>query len=201
LAKPYRTFFHPSTMEPVSTLITVCKVAISLKVWLEQRKEKEKTLREIATTISRICDILSPFQAPAIAAQLDHTLLDSIRGIGEALSRTKEHLVAWEEKRTDRVMAFFKPTAVLDQLREDERHLTHQLIVTLFSMTIINFFRGSRAPDNELGSLVLGSIGNRELREFWRDYVGAKARTLRLLSATLCADISTTQPGCICSRR
>lgn len=165
-------------MDPVSTLLRVCSVAISVKQWLDDRKDKDTAMTDLTTTVSRIYDILSPFRSPSAASRLDQTLLDSIRGIGDILSRTKEHLMASQEKLTERLTAFFKPAAVAQQLRDDERQLSHQLIIMLFSMSVLQFFSSNTTvstPQNQVqSSLVLSSIGNQEVKEFWRDYVGAK---------------------------
>jgi len=75
------------------------------------------------------------------------------------------------------------------------QHL-HQLIIMLFSMSVLNFVSGDAtpaAPQNQVqSSLVLIEIRNQEVREFWRDYVGAKAYTLFPLAITIFTQVRTS---------
>lgn len=114
--------------------------------------------------------------------------------MGAALKRTKEHLLVWEYKRTHRLSSLFIPSTALGQLKYDAQQLDQQLMLLLTSLAIVQYSHSqnssSAGSEFESGSsvvpivagatrnraTVLDWVENREVKEFWRGYVGEKVR-------------------------
>ncbi|KAG5650689.1 hypothetical protein H0H81_011363 [Sphagnurus paluster] len=175
-------------MDPVSTVKSLCTLAASIYVWIDQSRQKEATLVAIAGTVSRISCILAPFEK---AEKLEPLLTDAFLGLGDALSRTKEHLVAYGKQRRrnslNGAIGFFAPSQVTALLNQDEQDLTHQLTVILFALATVTFFRDRSLKSPECFAPRPGK--SNDTLEFWKDYIGAKyakvlyARTDRFLEA------------------
>ena len=104
------------------------------------------------------------------------------------LQRTKEHLVVWKSKRSQKLMAFLNPTALIAQLRDDELQLNRQLIILLTSIAVVGYFRDhatQEIADRPLLDSEACSKGNDQsgpleqlsdvgARDFWRHYIGSK---------------------------
>ncbi|KZO92658.1 hypothetical protein CALVIDRAFT_557417 [Calocera viscosa TUFC12733] len=183
-------------MDPISIVTSVCAVAAALQVWLSARAEQSEITHTLGLTVGRICAIILPFQAAETVDRLDPAVVDTFRGLGDALARTRDHLLLLEGgepqgksksgvgKGKDvlkRAVNFLRPAEVSKKLRDDERQLTNQLVLVLFGVTMQSFFKnsvpgqgGSNARDQTQSDVVLSSVENQEIREFWRDYVGAK---------------------------
>lgn len=91
-------------MDPISTVQSALALAISIKIWLDNREEKEQVVRSVAATTARVCDVLRPVQ-DAMADEgsrkkLDEHVLSSFSGIMDVLCRIREHLIAWGGRRS-----------------------------------------------------------------------------------------------------
>ncbi|GLB33331.1 hypothetical protein LshimejAT787_0102150 [Lyophyllum shimeji] len=139
-------------------------------------REKEETLLAISGTVARVCAILSPFKN---ATNLEPALVDAFMGLGDILSRTKEHLIAYGKPRRrhtiNGVISFLVPAQITKLLNQDEQQLAHQLTIILFSLATISFFRDRYPiPSENADRFVIRSTTNEDVFEFWRDYLGAK---------------------------
>ncbi|KZT60670.1 hypothetical protein CALCODRAFT_515263 [Calocera cornea HHB12733] len=192
-------------MDPLSIVASVCALATALQVWLSARAEQSELTHTLGLTVTRIRAIILPFQAEETVARLEPTVVDTFRGLGEALARTRDHLVQLDggepagqepgkQKGVGRgkgrdvllkTFNFLRPAEVAKKLREDERQLTNQLVLVLFGVTMQSFFQkgepgrggasaSASAREAMGGDVVLSGVKNEEIREFWRDYVGAK---------------------------
>ena len=170
--------------------MAVYTLATGIRVWIDLRAEKERTVEEISATISRIQNILLVLKT---IQSIDKPVLDSVHSIGDALKRTKEHLLVWEYKRTHRLSSLFGPSTTLGQLKGDARRLDQQLILLLTSLAVVQYNysqsgNSSSSVSSELGSSVVlaGATGSpataldlvesKEVKEFWCGYVGEKVR-------------------------
>ena len=75
------------------------------------------------------------------------------------------------------ISVFISPIEVTSSLKQDEKDLNQQLIMMLFILAIRDFFRPENASDassHNADHFCLDSITNREVSEFWRDYIGSK---------------------------
>ncbi|KAF8875453.1 hypothetical protein BD779DRAFT_1678253 [Infundibulicybe gibba] len=156
-------------MDPISTVRSICTLATSLLVWLGQLGEKEEALTGLSATVSRVCAVLIRFQGIA-QPTLDPTLVHALYCLGDVLRRTEEHLRIWKGRRGRR--------ASLN--RVDEQQLSQQLIIILFAMATISYFE-KNAPGQvlEKNQFEFCPVQNRDVFEFWKDYVGAKTAWAR----------------------
>ena len=188
-------------MEALAITTTVCALCKAILVWIDEQAEKESLLSQISSSVMQIHNILQPFTSAEFKGKGEEQLSDSIRSIGDVLQRTKEHLIVWKSKRSQKLVAFLKPTALIAQLRDDELQLNRQLIILLTSIAVVGYFRDhatqeiadrplldsenpsaySKGNDHSGPLEQLDDVG---ARDFWRDYIGAKvgyATTFNLL--------------------
>lgn len=163
-------------MDVVSTVRSLCTLAATILTWIEQTREKEEALFAISSTVARIHSILVPYQNDE---NLEPALVNAFRGLGDMLKRTQEHLIAYGKRRRrntiNGAIAFFIPAQITKLLLQDEQQLTHQLVVILFSLASISFFRDRHPiPSRDADLFAVRSIIHQDVLEFWRDYVGAK---------------------------
>ncbi|KAG6826507.1 hypothetical protein H0H92_015562 [Tricholoma furcatifolium] len=178
-------------MDAVSTIQSLCSLAVTIITWIDQMKDKKETLSQISKTVGTIHSILVSFQQNTANFDLEHSLLNALIGLGDILSRTREHIAAFRKARRsasiDTVLDFLVPARVSQQLIRDEEQLAHQLTIILFSFSSTSFIRDSflSAVKNE-DAVSFRAIRNEDVFEFWRDYLGAKvlyARRDRFLEA------------------
>ncbi|KAF9556479.1 hypothetical protein CPC08DRAFT_752477 [Agrocybe pediades] len=178
-------------MDPVSTAITVFSICKAINDWIDQLSQREIVIQEISTTVTQIRDILEPFTTAGGSLNLvgigELQLSQSIRGVGDALEKTREHLMVWKYKKSQRILSFLNPGALIKQLEEDERKLCRQLSILLTSLAVVGYFQ-----DRTLRGMVAGiqnsskplpeaddtnsvyTLKDKESVDFWKDYVGAK---------------------------
>jgi len=177
-------------MEVLAITTTVCALCKGIHLWIDEQAQKEALLSQIASSVLQIHNILQPFASAEFKGNGEAQLSDSIRSIGDVLQRTKEHLVVWKSKRSQKLVAFLNPTALIAQLRDDEMQLNRQLIILLTSIAVVGYFRDHATKaiaDRPLleeqpppystdkdGFGPLEQLDDVDAREFWRDYVGAK---------------------------
>ncbi|RDB27651.1 hypothetical protein Hypma_003167 [Hypsizygus marmoreus] len=168
-------------MEFLSVATAVYGLACAINDWLDQREEKDDTVKQISVTISQIQKILQPFSTMQAADHVERPLFDSVASVGDTMKRTQEHLFVWEYKRTRRIVAFLSPSVVIKQLKDDERQLDRGMMMLLTSIAVVGFVDrrrqqrprpvDDRPPPATAGS-ILESISNHDVREFWSGYIG-----------------------------
>ena len=172
-------------MEALPIIMAVYTLATGIGSWLQECADHERTVKEISETISQIQNILLPLKT----IRIDKPVLDSIRSIGDALKRTKEHLLVWHYKRTQRISSLLVPSTALGQLKRDAQQLNQQMVLLLTSLAIIQYSHSqsssSAGSESESESTavagairssatVLDLVENKDVIEFWRGYVGEK---------------------------
>ncbi|RDB27646.1 hypothetical protein Hypma_003160 [Hypsizygus marmoreus] len=171
-------------MEFLTVITTVYALAKGISDWLDERAEKDATVKKISTIVFQIRNVLHPLHSMRAVDHVERPLFDSVASVGDTLKRTQEHLLVWEYKRSRKVIAFFSPSIVTKELEEDERQLNQQLIILLTSIAVVGYVdRRQRQnaplvvgpapqPASSTTGGVLGTIRNAEVREFWRGYMG-----------------------------
>lgn len=76
-------------------------------------------LHHLASSVTRIYNILSPFTFSLYKGSGEVQLSQSIRILGDILLRTKEHLFVWKSKKLLKFVAFLNPTWVVQLLKEE----------------------------------------------------------------------------------
>ena len=162
-------------MDPLATISSVYNLAMFLKTWLDKTDDKISQQIALSNTVSRVCSILIPLQS---AADFDPIIIHACLSLGEVLIRTKEHLTAFRDKQRNTlnpVDECLRAAQVIQRLTDDERDLTQELVMVLFSLAVVGFIRDrSLLPEKESNDIVFGGISNQEVLEFWRIYVEDK---------------------------
>jgi hypothetical protein len=173
-------------MDVLTAITTIYTLARDIITWVENQAEKEVVIHQISGTIAQIQHILLPLQEAGQAIGVQPQTVGAIKSIASVLNRTQDHLRVWKYQRSRRIVATLSPSSVINQLKEDERQLSQQLVLLLTSIAVINFVererRSSFMPAPAVvsskqaftESMFLNSINNREVKEFWSGYVGAQ---------------------------
>ncbi|KAF9551401.1 hypothetical protein CPC08DRAFT_715088 [Agrocybe pediades] len=185
-------------MDVISVAATVISICKAIKKWVDQLEQRDVIIREISSIVLQIHDILEPFTNSNLefdqAGELQ--LSQSIRSIGDVLEKTREHMIVWKYKRSQKILAFLQPGTVIQRLQDDEKQLSRQLLILLTSLAVVGYFksrsdsqkalRGSPEEARTSVELVeanstadtlveLGrSFTDESATEFWRDFLGLK---------------------------
>ncbi|EJU03293.1 hypothetical protein DACRYDRAFT_99588 [Dacryopinax primogenitus] len=187
-------------MDPISILGSLYSISTIILNFIASHAELSESVTTLRPTIQRISTIVLQLQNQGVHHKWEGSVVEAFRGLAEALAKTREHLVQLEggleagkrkgaaalgqgggKVMIKKVVNFLRPADVVKTLQKDERQLTNQLVLVLFAITAQSFFdkkdtsgrgeAGVRAMEEDV---VLSGVGNQEIREFWRNYVGAK---------------------------
>jgi len=176
-------------MEVIAIASTVCALCKGIQAWIDQHAEKDAMLSQLLSSIIQIHNILLPFTTAKFQGTGELQLADCISSIGDLLQRTKKHLRIWDYKRTQKIVAYLNPTAVIKQLKEDATAINNHLIILLTSLAVVGYFRDHHTKDTANATSAsniapiskstqpvgpLHQLVDPGAREFWSDYVGAK---------------------------
>ncbi|RDB27645.1 hypothetical protein Hypma_003161 [Hypsizygus marmoreus] len=153
-------------MEFLSVATAVYGLACAINDWLDQREEKDDTLKHISvSTASQIQKILQPFRQQTTSS-------------GRCSKRQR-----YDEENAGALI--FVCVGVKTQLKDDERQLGQETMMLLMSIAVVGLVDRRReqrpqpvddrpppAPTTTTAGSILDSISNHEAREFWRGYVG-----------------------------
>ncbi|KAF9523956.1 hypothetical protein CPB83DRAFT_862010 [Crepidotus variabilis] len=179
-------------VEILAIASAVCALCQGIQTWLELQEEKVDTVVRIGSVIQQVHNILLPFSTVAHHRSGEQQLVESIRCAGDVLQRTKDHLLAWSTKRSQKIVAFLAPNTLIKQLKEDEQQLSNQLIILLTSVAVVGYMKdhskhtsdwpkpvmdsgpgsSSRPPPYDFLECVKQSDG----KAFWNDYIGGKVQ-------------------------
>jgi len=179
-------------MESLAAATAVGSLCKQIMTWIDQLAEKETLLIQISSTVSQICNILDPFTSATFEGTGEQQLSASIRSVGDVLQRINEDLLVYQSKRIKKVLTFLNPQALVQKLKEDQRQLNHQMVILIASITTVGYFRDHAPSRDDASKLVrevqksgdthtynlLDELHADDAREFWRDYIGAKASSL-----------------------
>jgi len=169
-------------MEAIPIITAVCTIAKGIGSLLQKyadnaRKEKEisEEISETSSTISQIQNILLPLKT----IRIDKQVLDSVRSMSVVLKRTEEHVIVCEYMHTH-----FPSLSNTGQLKRDTQQLNQQLALLSTSLTIAQYTSslGSKSESKSTvaaghtrsSAMVLDFVENRDVKNFWRGYVGEK---------------------------
>ncbi|PPQ80707.1 hypothetical protein CVT25_001827 [Psilocybe cyanescens] len=178
-------------MEVISAATTVCALCMSIVQWIDQLAQKEELFVQISSSVRQIHQILMPFSSATFKGTGEIELSQAIRSVGDALQRTKEHLVVWKYKRSQRIIAFINPGAQIQKLQDDQKHINNQLIVLLTAIAAVGYIRdhAKDSTSNSLSDLTespsisdastntlvpLEEMGEGDAKTFWKDFIGIK---------------------------
>ena len=173
-------------MDPLSALMAVLSLTGAIKTWLDNNKKKNDSIRDLSTSVNLIHTVLSPLQDEAKAKHLNPSVGAALLGIAEVLSRIKDHLSLWKDKRmsANKILGFLNPSSVIDDLRDDARLLSQHLLTTSFALQVANFLAECNKIEGPLSkSHARNIIKNAEVADFWRVMVGENVRLIGFLSS------------------
>ena len=175
-------------MDVLSVATTVLSLCKAITTWIDELRQREAVIVEIASTVSQIQSILAPFTLDTFMfeGEGEIQLSQSIRNVGDVLERIREHLIVWNVKPYQKILSFVKPSILIQRLRDDEMQLIRQLLMLLSSFAVVGYFRGRDSSPSQMItshysssrnlSDTLGSLTDARAIKFWRDFVGAKVR-------------------------
>ncbi|KAG6853712.1 hypothetical protein C0991_002128 [Blastosporella zonata] len=175
-------------MDAVSALRSLSSLAITIITWIDQIREKKEILSQISTTVTTIHSIFTSFLENTTKLDLEPSLLNALLGLGDILSRTREHIAVFRKPRSvDSIINFIIPVRVSQQLVRDQVQLSQQLTIIIFSLSSLSSIRERFLQvDKREHPVSSRAIQNQDAFEFWRDYIGEKimhARDDRFLEA------------------
>jgi len=183
----FLTSWHVSHfMEVLSVATTVLSLCKTITTWIDELRQREAVIAEIASAVSQIQSILAPFTLDTFIfeGEGEMQLSQSIRSMGDMLERIREHLIVWSVKTYQKILSFVKPSALIQQLRDDEMQLSRQILMLLSSFAVVGYFRGRDSSPSQMVAShyfssrnlpdTLGSLTDARAIEFWKDFVGAK---------------------------
>ena len=173
-------------MDPVAVISTVIHVAIAVKAWIEQTKQKDEVMEDLESTVERLSNILQHLSNKARVGMVNDLLSPEILCLGSILNKTYEHLRVWRPKdwTIKKVVAVVSPNTATEILRYDERKISGQLIMLLFALSTTSYLQNDKIK--EVGGIegkpnALKWVRNPEVADFWGKYVGSDVRNLALM--------------------
>lgn len=170
-------------MDPVSVVTTVVHVAVAVKTWIDETKEKDEVMDDLGGTIDRLSNILQHLLSKARSGMVDEILSPEVLSLGSVLNKTYEHLRVWRPKdwTIKKVIAFVNPSSATAALRNDGKKISDQLIMLLFAMSTTSYLQNDNVKDVERAKgrpNALTWVRNPEVSDFWEKFVGAEVKYL-----------------------
>lgn len=167
-------------MDPLSIISTVLSIALSITKWVDDTKNKDTTIHHLSTTVNLVYLILSPLEVGDTSRKLQPPILASLLSITEVLSRIKDHLALWKDKRVraSKLLGFLVPSRVVADLRDDAQILQQHLLAISFALHVSTFLHGqSKAVMSLPEPSHLELTKSAQAREFWHVMIGEHVRT------------------------
>lgn len=170
-------------MDPISVVQAIFSTAVAIQKWIDLSNSRNSTIRELKTTVSRISSILSPLlpissqsqPSTVVSPRLNPATISCLQDLGETLSRTREHLSLWTDKRSKRValLSFLSPSTVLDELQDDEKRISQRVSILAFALQVSDM-----SSRDQVGSVTdrqpstVSFLASEEVRKFWTQTIG-----------------------------
>ncbi|KAG6827811.1 hypothetical protein H0H92_010389 [Tricholoma furcatifolium] len=129
----------------LSLATTVYGLAKATHAWIEQRAAKDAAVQQIFTVVLQIQNILSPLmlmamrESPNNLPVVDQSLLQCLKSIEKALRQTERHLFDWNQKSSQKLLAFVSPLSVVQALQDDAQLLNQQVLVLIAAITVLGY--------------------------------------------------------------
>lgn len=167
-------------MDAHSIVQSVHSTTVTVKNWLDGTDKSDKHIADLSAAVNLVYNALGtiaplpvlpliPTPLPIIAKRLDSKVLASLLGIGEALSRIKDHLSVWKDTRmtTKHEVGSIDRANLRDWLRKDERLLMYLVSTVLQSLKTVPKIKHSIS-----GVSFQDTVENEDVREFWKKQIG-----------------------------
>jgi hypothetical protein len=192
-------------MDPISITTSILSSLITIKAWIDAHEKKDKAIKDLSTTINLVHLILSPLSDNRRASTLHPGIVASLLGIGEVLSRIKDHLSIWRDTTSkgkgsgprislEKVFGFISPAGVVGDLKDDVALLAQYVQIVSIAMQVSTFVAGwekekpptppreslpppRESPPEMPKASLLELIKSRDVRSFWKDMIGENVST------------------------
>src|SRR5271170_2104779 len=113
--------------DPVSAISTVITIALKVKQWIDDTRDKEEILVDIAATVDRLSNVLSVLERTGTN---DPSLDAAVNSLGALLKKTYEHLCVWKPKKlgVHKAVAFILPSTVTEVLQKDQKAISDSIL-------------------------------------------------------------------------
>jgi hypothetical protein len=166
-------------MDPLSTVVSVIRIAARLKKWIDDTEEKNEVAKEISQYADRISLVLEALKDKITSVQDEFIKLlgPAIEQLGATLQKTFEHLQVWSPTQmhtSKKIIAFFSPATVTAIFQGHRNRIFQDMNVLLFTISTASYL-GNHIPDilknNQLKDISkpdpLKWVRNAEVRDFW----------------------------------
>ena len=168
-------FSFTARMNPVIIFGSVLSAVLLVKQWLDAIEKKEQAIADLSTTVNLAYLTLTPLDNENTIKNLQPSVVAGLVSISEVLSRIKDRLTLWKEKKSgaNKLLSFVTPSKVTNDLRDHAQLLSHHLIVISVALQVSAFLQGQ--SDNTLAlsePSLWDMIKNAEVKRFWHEMVG-----------------------------
>jgi len=170
-------------MDPIGMVISAYQVAVAIKSWIDRLEERNESMQQIGVHVVSVFNVLEPLRSKTLTAP-EHVAsiwAPAVASLGAALNKTLEHLRVWEARQRrkftslSKIVAFVTPETVTAIFQSDEKRISRELTVLLFTMSTISFIQSQ--PDSTRMQPVkpqpLKWIRNAEVVDLWERPIGA----------------------------
>lgn len=164
-------------MDPISIVVTILSTTNTILEWYEANKAKESALNDLRRTISSIhFAVLTPLLENKKLSRLDENISGCLRDLLTVILRAEEHLNVWSDRtasklrKWDKFISTWKPSIILEELKDDERHLVNSITILISALAIQNYARVA-VPTFSAGAASRAGE-NVELSKFWDKEIG-----------------------------
>ena len=107
-------------------MTSVLSAVLTIKTWVDNTKKKDQAVTNLSTTINLVHLTLSPLEDPTVSQCLQPSVIASLLSIGEVLSRIKDHLSPWQDRRLrpGKLWGIVSPGGVINDLCDDAQLLS-----------------------------------------------------------------------------
>ena len=165
---------------------TVYGLAVGIINFVAEHDDKDALHEQISNIVTQIENIIRPLLSRELT---NLPLQQCFQGLESVLSNTHEHMKAWKESRSRRILAFFNPWAVTQQLRDDREQLMAHYIMLMGAMQIIDHIKGYNlitpppkvdSSRSQEGKRMVKGKGS-EVLDFWGKCIGKEVFKAKFL--------------------
>ena len=152
-------------------------LAVGITNFIAEHDDKDAVHQQISIIVTQIQNIIHPLKSRKL---INLPLEQCLQGLQSVLSSTDEHMKAWKESRSRRILALFNPWAVTQQLKDDREQLMAHYILLMGAIQIVDHIKGynlitpppkvDHSPSQEEKRMVKGK--GSEVLDFWEKCIG-----------------------------
>lgn len=167
----------PQSLMELSIAHAVYGLAVGITNFIAEHDDKDAVHQQISIIVTQIQNIIHPLKSRKL---INLPLEQCLQGLQSVLSSIDEHMKAWKESRSRRILALFNPWAVTQQLKDDREQLMAHYILLMGAIQIVDHIKGynlitpppkvDHSPSQEEKRMVKGK--GSEVLDFWEKCIG-----------------------------